>query len=81
MGVQLGYINDRCPGRAKFFDASRLKVGRQDLPNCLEFMNLKFDWIGEFNVGSTILLILANDTKIVTKDVTYFQYPSNFMTN
>jgi len=41
----IGYINDRCPKRARYFDASRLKIGRQDLPNRLDFLNLKFDWI------------------------------------
>lgn len=48
--VQLGCINDRCFRRARFFDTSRLKVGQQDLPNRLEFVNLKFDWI-DFSNG------------------------------
>jgi len=46
---QLGYINDRCPKRAKFFDTSRLKIGRQDLLNRLNFLDLSFDWIGNFS--------------------------------
>jgi len=44
--AQQGYINDRNPRRAKFFDGSRLKVGRQSLENRLVFMKLNFDWIG-----------------------------------
>jgi len=46
---QMGYINDRCPKRAKFFDTSHLKIGRQDLLNRLNFLNLNFDWIGDFS--------------------------------
>jgi len=48
---QIGYINDRCPRRDKFFDTSRLKIGRQSLTNRLDFMNINinFDWIGEFS--------------------------------
>jgi len=46
---QMGYINDRCPKRARYFDASRLKIGRQDLSNHLDFLNLKFNWIGDFS--------------------------------
>jgi len=49
--VQLVYINDKCPGRTKFFNTSRLKIGRQDLPKCLELMNLTSDCVGEFSDG------------------------------
>jgi len=32
-----------------FLDGSRLRVGRQDLINRLEFMNLNFNWIGDYS--------------------------------
>jgi len=35
--LQETYVNDRCPGRAKFSDKSKLKIGRQSLPNRLKF--------------------------------------------
>jgi len=34
--LQETYVNDRCPGRAKFSDKSKLKIGRQSLPNRLK---------------------------------------------
>ena len=41
------YINDRMPLKGKFLDKSRLKIGKQALPNRLGplFANLSFDWI------------------------------------
>jgi len=42
---QRAYINDRCPGRTTFIDRSKLKIGRQSLPNRLDFFReIKFDW-------------------------------------
>jgi len=47
------YINDRCPGRATFCDRSRLKIGRQSLPNRLDFFrNIKFDWTRRENLST-----------------------------
>jgi len=44
------YINDRLPQRATFRDTSRLKIGKQQLKNRLQHMNmLRFDWIGTFS--------------------------------
>ncbi len=41
------YINDRMPLKAKFIDKSRLKIGRQSLPNRIGpiFSKISFDWI------------------------------------
>lgn len=39
------YVNDRLPGKAKFSDKSKLKVGKQSIVNRLVFMNsLDFNW-------------------------------------
>jgi hypothetical protein len=42
------HINDRMPGRGRFMDRSRLKVGRQSLPNRIGplFAKISFDWAG-----------------------------------
>jgi hypothetical protein len=41
------YINDRLPGRGKFIDKSRLRIGRQSLPYRIGpiFSKLDFDWV------------------------------------
>jgi len=55
--VQPGYIIETdAPFRAKFVDASHLKVGRQDLPNRFEFMKLKFDWIGDRSFVTNVII-------------------------
>jgi len=42
---QRAYINDRGPGRATFIDRSWLKIGKQSLPNRLDFFwEIKFNW-------------------------------------
>jgi len=39
------YVNDRLPGKAKFTDRSKLKVGKQSIVNRLTFMNsIDFPW-------------------------------------
>jgi len=39
------YINDRFPGKGTFHDISRTKIGRQSLPNRLDFLReINFDW-------------------------------------
>jgi len=39
------YINDRNSGKVTFSDISRIKIGRQALPNRLDFFkDIKFDW-------------------------------------
>ncbi len=42
------YINDRNPGKGKFIDKSRLKIGRQSLPYRIgpTFAKMSFDWVG-----------------------------------
>jgi hypothetical protein len=42
------YINDRTPGRGKFIDRSRLKIGRQSLPYRIGplFSRIDFNWAG-----------------------------------
>jgi hypothetical protein len=42
------YINDRLPGRGKFIDQSRLRIGKQALPNRIgpTFSRMNFDWVG-----------------------------------
>jgi hypothetical protein len=42
------YINDRMPGRGKFIDKSRLKIGRQSIQYRIGpiFSKINFDWIG-----------------------------------
>lgn len=42
------YVNDRQPGKAKFTDRSRLKIGRQSIVNRIGpiFAKIDFDWIG-----------------------------------
>jgi len=40
------YVNYRFPGKGTFRDLSRTKIGRQSLPNRLDFLReIKFDWI------------------------------------
>lgn len=50
------YINDRQPGRGKFIDKSRLKVGRQALPYRIGpiFAKIGFDWVGIASTDDTI---------------------------
>jgi hypothetical protein len=50
------YINDRQPGRGKFIDESRLKVGRQALPYRIGpiFSKIGFDWVGINSTDDTI---------------------------
>jgi hypothetical protein len=42
------YINDRNPGKGRFIDKSRLKIGRQSLPHRIgpTFAKMSFDWVG-----------------------------------
>ena len=44
---QSAYVNDRMPFRAKFIDYSRLKIGRQSLPNRIGplFSKISFNWM------------------------------------
>ena len=41
------HVNDRLPGRGKFIDKSRQKIGRQSLPYIIGpiFGNMSVDWI------------------------------------
>jgi len=39
------YVNDRFPGKAMFANRSKTKIGRQSLPNRLDFLReIKLDW-------------------------------------
>ena len=42
------YVNDRMPGKGRFVDRLRLKVGKQSLPNRIRlfFFKTSFDWAG-----------------------------------
>ena len=45
------YINDRQPGKAKFIDNSRLKIGKQSIINRIGpiFSKLDYNWIGSIS--------------------------------
>jgi len=45
------YIDVQIPKRARFFDSSRFKIGRENLINCLALTDLNFDWIGNYSEG------------------------------
>jgi len=47
------YVNERRPGLGTFMDESRLRIGRNSLPNRLEVMkSINFDWFGDINKHS-----------------------------
>ena len=57
------YVNDRMPYKARFFDRSRLKIGRQSLPN---------------RIGSVISKISFDWMKPLTKDVIRINLKADF---
>jgi len=59
------YINDRYPGRATFIDRSKLKIGRQSLPNRLD-REIKFAWCGQEDILTDKLRIKLKKTFITT---------------
>jgi len=64
---QRAYINNICPGRATFSDRSRLKIGRQSLPNRLDFFSdIKFDWTRHEDTSTDRLRIELKKTFITT---------------
>jgi len=47
------YVNNRRPGQGIFMDESRLRIGRNSLPNRLDVMKtINFDWFGGINKHS-----------------------------
>jgi len=40
------YVNDRCPGKVKFVNTAKTRIGERDLINRLSFLHIvNWDWI------------------------------------